>query len=91
MTVDNGGEFVSRAMDPWGTCTRSDSGSLPNFGEIEVMRLLPDKGAEPRVKTADNTTTLMAALSGGGGGAGEQADRRGRYFDKELGEAPDEE
>jgi uncharacterized protein len=42
------------------------------FGEIEMMRLLLDKGADPRVKTADGRTTLMAALSGGGGFGGVQ-------------------
>jgi ankyrin repeat protein len=61
------------------------------FGEIEMMRLLLDKGADPRVKTADGRTTLMAALSGGGGFGGIQVDRRGRYSDTALGEAPDEE
>jgi ankyrin repeat protein len=60
------------------------------FGEIEMMRLLLQKGADSRVKTADGTTTLMAALSGGTGVEG-RVDRRGRYSDKEPGEAPDEE
>jgi uncharacterized protein len=34
-------------------------------GDIEVMRLLLAKGADPKIKTADNTTTLMAAAGVG--------------------------
>jgi len=60
------------------------------FGEIEMMRLLLQKGADPRVKTTDGTTTLMAALAGGTGVEG-RVDRRGRYSDQQLGDAPDEE
>ena len=50
------------------------------FGEVEIMRLLLEKGADPLVKTDDGTTTMMAALSAGG----VEVDRRGRYVGVEA-------